>query len=66
MRKIIKINAKEIDKEFSYAKIKAMLANAKSNVDDNPFTPEEWRTKAVFPNRGRPKKGSKKGHIQEK
>jgi len=63
MGKITKMNAREIDKEFSTAKIKAMLAKAKISEDDNPFTPEEWRARAEFPNRGRPKKKTVKKDI---
>jgi len=56
MGKIVKMTAGEIDKEFTSAKIKAMLAKAKASEDNNPFTPEEWWAKAEFPNRGRPRK----------
>jgi len=63
MGKIVKMTSREIDKEFTSAKIKAMLANAKASEDDNPHTPEEWRAKAEFPNRGRPKKKAVKKDI---
>jgi uncharacterized protein (DUF4415 family) len=59
MGKIVRMTAKEIDKEFTPAKIKAMLAKSKKfavSEDDNPFTPEEWWAEAEYPNRGRPKK----------
>jgi len=59
MGKIVRMTAKEIDKELTPAKIKAMLAKSKTfpiGENDNPYTPEEWRAKAEFPNRGRPKK----------
>jgi len=63
MGKTIKMTAREIDKEFTSAKIKNMLAKAKASEDDNPLTPEEWRAKARFPNRGRPRKKSVKKDI---
>ena len=56
MGRIVRMTAKEIDKELTPAKIRAMLKKAKVSEDDNPFTPEEWWAKAEFPNRGRPKK----------
>ena len=55
MEKIVSMTAKEIDKEFTPAKIKAMVKKAKVSKDDNPFTPEEWWAKAKYPNRGRPR-----------
>ena len=57
MGKIVKMAAKEIDKEFTPAKIRAMLAKSKKltvSEDEIPFTPEEWWEKAEYPNRGRP------------
>jgi len=59
MGRIVRMTAKEIDKELTPAKIKAMLKKAKAHPvdeDEIPFTPEEWWAKAEFPNRGRPKK----------
>jgi uncharacterized protein (DUF4415 family) len=59
MGKIVRMTASEIDKEFTPAKIKAMLKKAKTypvSEDEIPFTPEEWWAKAERPNRGRPKK----------
>ena len=56
MGRKVKMTAKEIDKEFTAKKIKTMLAKAKYSEDDNPYTPEEWREKAEYPNRGRPPK----------
>ena len=63
MGKIVRMTASEIDKEFTPAKIKAMLAKAKASDDDNPFTPEEWWAKAERPNRGRPRKEEVKQDI---
>lgn len=63
MGKIVRMTAKEIDKEFTPAKIRAMIKKAKVSEDDNPFTPEEWRAKAEYPNRGRPKKEQTKEVI---
>ena len=56
MGNIVRMTAKEIDKELTPEKIETMVANAKYSEDDNPFTPEEWWAKAEYPNRGRPKK----------
>ena len=59
MGKIVRMTVKEIDKEFTPAKIKAMLAKSKKfpvSEDEIPFTPEEWWARAERPNRGRPKK----------
>jgi len=56
MGRIVRMTAKEIDAELTPDKIKAMLKKAKVSEDDNPFAPEEWRAKAEYPNRGRPRK----------
>jgi uncharacterized protein (DUF4415 family) len=59
MGKIVRMTAKEIDREFTPVKIKTMLEKAKTHPvdeDEIPFTPEEWWAKAERPNRGRPKK----------
>ena len=66
MGKIVRMTAKEIDKEFTPAKIRAMLAKSKKftvSEDEIPFTPEEWWAKAKYPNRGRPRKEHKKEVI---
>jgi len=63
MGKIVRMTAKEIDKEFTPTKIRAMVKKAKASKDDNPFTPEEWWAQAKYPNRGRPKKEHKKEVI---
>ena len=63
MGKIVRMTASEIDKEFTPAKIRAMVRKAKVSEDDNPFTPEEWWAKAERPNRGRPKKEQAKEVI---
>jgi uncharacterized protein (DUF4415 family) len=66
MEQILKTTAKEIDKEFTPAKVKAMLTKARKypiGEGDNPFTPEDWWSKAEFPNRGRPKKEKPKEII---
>ena len=63
MGKIVRMTAREIDKELTPAKIKAMVKKAKASEDDNPFTPEEWWAKAEYPNRGRPKKEQTKEVI---
>ena len=63
MGKIVRMTSKEIDKEFTPAKIRSMLAKAKPSEDDNPFTPEEWQAKAKYPNRGRPRKTMVKQDI---
>jgi uncharacterized protein (DUF4415 family) len=60
------MTAKEIDKEFTPAKIEAMLAKSRKiavSEDEIPFTPEEWWAEAVFPNRGRPRKEQTKEVI---
>ena len=56
MGRMVRMTAKEIDKEFSPMEIKTMLAKARYSEDDNPYTPEEWHAKAERPNRGRPPK----------
>ena len=59
MGKIVRMTAKEIDKEFTPAKIRAMLSKSREitvSEDEIPFTPEEWWAEAEHPNRGRPKK----------
>ena len=53
----------EAKKLYTPAQVKTMIAKAKASKDDNPYTPEEWRTKAEYPNRGRPKKGEVKQDI---
>jgi uncharacterized protein (DUF4415 family) len=56
MGKIIRMTAREIDKELTPDKIKAMVVKAKVSEDDNSFSSEEWWAKAERPNRGRPVK----------
>ena len=56
MARMIRMAAKEIDKEFTPKEIKAMLAKARYSEDYNPYTHEEWWAKAERPNRGRPPK----------
>jgi len=59
MGKIVRMTSTEIDKELTPEKIKTMLKKAKRlpiGEEDNPYTPEEWRSKAERPNRGRPPK----------
>ena len=63
MGRIVRMNAREIDKELTPAKVRTMISKAKFSEDDNPFTPEEWWAKAERPNRGRPPKDTVKQDI---
>ena len=66
MSKLVRMTAKEIDKELTPAQIKVMLANSKKyhvGEEEIPFTPEEWQAKAEHPNRGRPRKENPKEVI---
>ena len=53
MAKLVRTNAKTIDRELIPAKVKAMVIKAKVSTDYNPFTQEEWWGKAEFPNQDR-------------
>jgi uncharacterized protein (DUF4415 family) len=53
----------EAKKLYTTTQVKSMVAKAKVSEDDNPYTPEEWHTKAEYPNRGRPKKETVKQDI---
>jgi uncharacterized protein (DUF4415 family) len=56
MGKITSMTIAEAKKLYTPIQVKSMIAKAKVSKDDNPYTPEEWRAKAEYPNRGRPKK----------
>jgi len=56
MGKITSMTVAEAKKLYTPAQVKTMITKAKTSKDNNPYTPEEWQTKAEYPNRGRPKK----------
>jgi len=63
MEKITSMTIAEAKELYTPAQTMAMIAKAKASKDDNPYTPEEWRAKAEYPNRGRPKKNVVKQDI---
>jgi uncharacterized protein (DUF4415 family) len=54
--KITSMTIAEAKKLYTPAQVKTMIAKAKVSKDDNPYTPEEWRAKAEYPNSGQSKK----------